>query len=452
MAQIRHSDALRERVHGLMGRAREDLAAMVAIPSVADPRQVPPERCVEMAEWVRAAFEEAGVPDCRLLETPDGATAVLGERPGPPGSPTVLLYGHHDVQPPLGEDQWRSPVWELSERDGRWFGRGAADSKGNLAMHLTALRALGDELPVGLKVISEGAEEQGTGGLEAFVAEHPEALRADAIVVGDTGNFAVGMPTLTTSLRGLVNVVVRVRTLASDVHSGMYGGPAPDALAAVIAMLATLRDEHGTTTIRGLDASGTWDGVAYEPERFRADATVLEGVDLIGAGTPADLLWARPAVTVLGIDAPPVVGSAAAVPAHAAARVSLRIPPEVAPADAERLLVEHLRAAAPWHVRLEVESEAAAGGFRASTGGPAFAAMSEALGEAYGRPATTMGQGAAIPLCAVLQEVYPEAEILLIGVEEPRCLIHAPNESVDPGEIEHLALAEALFLRRYRRV
>jgi cysteinylglycine-S-conjugate dipeptidase len=389
--------------------------------------------------------------DVRLEDTPVGHPAVFGERPAPDGAPTVLLYCHFDVQPPLDPDgkSWKSPPFALTESDGRWFGRGSADCKGNIVAHLTALRALGDDIPVGVKLIAEGSEEQGTGGLEAFVPQHADLLRADALIIADCGNAALGVPTLTTALRGVTNVVVTVDALDGAMHSGMFGGPAPDALLALIQMLSTLRDDHGNTTIRGLASDGTWEGVEYSPAQFRSDAHVLDGVDLLGNGRVQDMLWARPAVTVLGLDCPPVVGSSASIPAHARARVSLRVPPGTDAHGAQDKRIAHLKAVAPWHVRVQVDREVEGQAFQARTDGPAYAAMRDALERAYEGHTTTEGQGGSIPLCNVLQETYPEAEIILIGVEEPRCLIHAPNESVDPSEIEHMALAEATFLSSY---
>jgi acetylornithine deacetylase/succinyl-diaminopimelate desuccinylase-like protein len=243
--------------------------------------------------------------------------------------------------------------------------------------------------------------------------------------------------------------VVTVETLASEVHSGTYGGAAPDALAALIAMLATLRDAAGNTTVTGLDNTGRWTGVGYPEDAFRTDATALDGVSLLGDGSVADMLWARPAVTVLGIDCPPVVGSADAIQPRAAARLNLRVPPGTDPDTAQDALVAHLRAAAPWGARVTVESEGTGAPFLAEQGGAAYAAMSAALAEAYERPMTTLGEGGSIPLCTVFARTYPHAEILLMGVEEPQALIHAPNESVDPNEIATMALAEALFLQGY---
>lgn len=441
---------LRTRITSLMPRARDELAALVAIKSVADARQFPPEECDRAARWVLGKFAGEGFADARLEQTADGSKAVVGSRPCPdPRAPTVLLYAHYDVQPPLDDAAWRTPPFELTEVDGRWYGRGTADCKGNIAMHLTALRALGDQVPAHLKLVVEGSEEQGTGGLEAFVPAHAEALRADAILVCDTGNAAAGRPAATVTLRGMVNVVVTVEALASELHSGMFAGAAPDALAALISMLATLRDDRGNTTVTGLDNTQAWPGEPYPSGQFRDDAKVLEGVSLLGDGSIADMLWARPAVTVLGIDCPPVVGSASAIVPRAAARLNLRIPPGTEPGRAQAALASHLRAAAPWGVRVAIEPEAAGAPFRAALDGPAYGAISAAMLEAYGTPMTTLGQGGSIPLCNVFADTYPDAEVILMGVEEPQALIHAPNESVAPGEIANMALAEALFLQHY---
>jgi acetylornithine deacetylase/succinyl-diaminopimelate desuccinylase-like protein len=229
----------------------------------------------------------------------------------------------------------------------------------------------------------------------------------------------------------------------------MFGGPAPDGLAALIHMLATLRDANGNTTIDGLAADQRWDGLDYPAARFRTDAKVLDGVQLLGDGAVADMVWARPVVTVVGVDAPPVVGSAVAIQPSARARLNLRVPPGMDPARASDALIAHLEAAAPWGVKVQCEMEAIGAPFRALTTGPAYTALSEAMREAYGRSMMTEGQGGSIPLCNVLHDTYPDAEIILMGVEEPKALMHAPNESVDPSEIENMALAEALFLQRY---
>ena len=441
---------LRERVGSLMGQAQRELAELVAIRSVADSRQFPPEECVRAARWVRDAFAGAGFSDTRLAEMADGSHAVLGTRPcRDPNAATVLLYAHYDVQPPLNDAEWRTPPFEMTEIGGRWFGRGTADCKGNILMHLTALRALGDELPVNLKLVVEGSEET-TGALEGFVAGHADLFRADAILVCDAGNAAVGYPAVTVSLRGVANVVVQVEALASELHSGSFGGAAPDALAALVHMLATLRDSRGNTTVRGLDNTQVWPGAPYPPEVFRADAGVLDGVSLLGTGAVSDMVWSRPAVTILGIDCPPVLGSAAAITPRASARLNLRVPPGTQCNDAAEALLRHLHAVAPWGVHVTAGIEASGSPFQATTGGPAYRAIAAAMHEAYGRPMAMLGEGGSIPLCNVFADNYPDAELILLGVEEPLARIHAPNESVDPAEIAAMALTEALFLRRYQ--
>jgi acetylornithine deacetylase/succinyl-diaminopimelate desuccinylase-like protein len=447
------SSTLRAAVSDLMDQAKSDLAELLAFRSVADPALQPPEECHRAAEWVVAKFRELGFEDATTSETSDGSLAVHGSAPGPEGSPTVLLYSHYDVQPPLGEDEWNYPVWDLTEgENGRWYGRGTADCKGNVIMHLTALRALRETdgtYPVNLKIVVEGSEEQGTGGLDDFIPENPELLRSDAIVIADAGNAVIGLPTLTTTLRGLSAVDVTLSALESPVHSGVFGGPAPDPVAGLSKLLASLHDEAGNTTIDGLDNSGVWEGQEFPAEMFRQAATVLDGVDLIGDGNVSDMAWARYSATVIGIDLPSVADSANSVQASARARITLRIPPGGNHEESSRALVEHLRSRVPWNLRFEAEVVAAGNPFAGGGDGPAYRAVKAALEESYGQAPISIGQGGSIPICSVLQETYPQAEIILYGIAEPECLIHAPNESVAPSEIEHIAFAEALFLQRF---
>ncbi|MBB5935394.1 dipeptidase [Streptomyces zagrosensis] len=453
-ASVRQPDhtALAQTVATLQSRARVELAELVAFRSVADPAQFPKSECEAAANWVADALRGEGFQDVALLDTPDGTQSVYGYLPGPAGAPTVLLYAHYDVQPPLDEAAWISPPFELTERDGRWFGRGAADCKGGLIMHLTALRALREHggIPVNVKVICEGSEEQGTGGLERYAEAHPELLAADTIIIGDAGNFRLGLPTVTATLRGMTLVRVKVNTLAGNLHSGQFGGAAPDALAALIRGLDSLRAEDGSTTVQGLAADASWTGLQYAEEDFRKDAKVLDGVELVGSGTIADRLWARPAVTVLGIDCPPVVGATPSVQASASALVSLRVPPGADAAEATTLLAAHLKAAIPWGARIAVEQVGQGQPFRADTNSPAYASMADAMRIAYeGQDMQISGMGGSIPLCNTLAALYPAAEILLIGLSEPEAQIHAVNESVSPQELERLSLTEALFLLGY---
>lgn len=441
-----------ETIASLMPRAKAELTELVAFKSVADFEQYPRSESEAAANWVADALRTEGFQDVALLDTPDGTQSVYGFLPGPEGAPTVLLYAHYDVQPPLDEAGWATPPFELTERDGRWFGRGSADCKGGIIMHLLALRALkaNGGVPVHVKVIAEGSEEQGTGGLERYAEEHPELLRADTIVVGDAGNFRVGLPTVTATLRGMTLVRVQIDTLEGNLHSGQFGGAAPDALGALVRVLDSLRAEDGSTTVDGLDGGGVWEGLQYSEADFRRDAKVLDGVGLIGDGSVADRIWARPAVTVLGIDCPPVVGATPSVQASARALISLRVPPGVDAAEATKLLRAHLESRTPWGARVSTEQIGQGQAFRADTTSPAYEAMSGALSEAYdGEKMQAAGMGGSIPLCNTLAALYPEAEILLIGLNEPEAQIHAVNESVSPQELERMSVAEALFLQRY---
>jgi len=440
---------LRERIARLMPQAKDELAELVSYKSVADPRQFPPEECTKAAEWVMSKFSQVGFTSMRLVTTSDGSQAVYGERPGPTGARTVLLYAHYDIQPPLNDDLWQTPPFELTERNGRWYGRGAADCKGNIMMHIIALRALGQNVPLNLKLIIEGAEEQSSEGLEDFVRGAAGMLSADAILVCDTGGAAVGRPATTISLRGNADVIVTVKALKSELHSGNFGGAAPDALAGLIQMLATLRDGRGNTTIAGLDNTQTWCGEEYTAARFRSDAQMLEGTQLLGDGSVADMIWARPTATVIGVDCPPVDGAATAIQPRARARINLRVPPGMDPAKAQDALVAQLQDAAPWGVHVNIDRAVPCEPFLAETGGFAYQALSSAMRDAYGEAMVTLGVGGSIPLCNVFSEIFPQAEIILMGVEEPLAMIHAPNESVDPSEIANMALAEAIFLQRY---
>ncbi|MFF5364134.1 dipeptidase [Streptomyces scabiei] len=446
------SNQVAETVASLIPRAKEELAELVAFKSVADFDQYPRSESEGAANWVADALRAEGFQDVALLDTPDGTQSVYGFLPGPEGAKTVLLYAHYDVQPPLDEAAWGSPPFELTERDGRWYGRGSADCKGGVIMHLLALRALkaNGGVPVHVKVIAEGSEEMGTGGLQRYAEAHPELLAADTVVIGDAGNFRVGLPTVTTSLRGMIAMRVRIDALEGNLHSGQFGGAAPDALAALIRVLDSLRAEDGTTTVDGLTGEGTWDGLQYPEERFREDARVLDGVRLVGDGTVADRIWARPSATVLGIDVPPVVGATPSIQASARALIGLRVPPGVDVRQAVKLLEAHLVAHTPWGARVECEPIGQGEAFRADTASPAYEAMASAMAVAYpGQEMQYAGHGGSIPLCNTLAALYPEAEILLIGLSEPEARIHAVDESVSPQELERMAVTEALFLRNY---
>jgi acetylornithine deacetylase/succinyl-diaminopimelate desuccinylase-like protein len=436
---------LQSKVKALMPRLTDELKKLVRLPSVAFFPDYPAAPVEQTGAAVARLLTEAGLPGVRMMDVPGAPQAVFGERPARDGAPTVLLYAHYDVQPAGPKELWHTDAFEPTERDGRLYGRGAADDKSGVVMHAGALLALGDECPVGVKVLIEGQEEAGEGGIEQFVHANAELLKADVIVISDVGNYALGVPTLTTSLRGMAALDVEVETLAGAVHSGMFGGPAPDALIALCRMIATLHDAAGDPVVKGLTTM-EYDGAPYDEAAFRTDAGVLDGVDLIGSGTIADRLYGKPSINVIGIDAPKVDGAANALIPKARARVSVRLAPGQVPDEAMQAVKAHLEAAAPWNVRVKVTPGTTGDGFLAKTDGPAYAAAANAMAEAYGKDVVHYGEGGSIPLVAAFLEAIPGAEMILWGAEEPLCKIHAPNESVDLAELERCTLSEALFI------
>jgi cysteinylglycine-S-conjugate dipeptidase len=435
---------LPQTINDLMPRLRAELEKLVRLPSVAFP-DFPTAPVEQTGAVVAQLLTDAGLQNVRMVDVPRAPQAVFGERPAQPGAPTVLLYAHYDVQPAGPEDAWASKPFEPTERDGRLYGRGAADDKSGVVMHAGALIALGEDCPVGVKVLIEGQEECGDGGIEEFVKANAELLKADVIVISDVGNYAIGVPTLTTSLRGMAACDVQIETLEGAVHSGMFGGPAPDSLLALCRMIATLHDAAGNVAVAGLETM-EYDGAPYDEAAFRTDAGVLDGVGLVGSGTIADRLYGKPSINVIGIDAPAVEGAANALIPKARARISVRLAPGQEPAEALAAVKKHLEAAAPWHVRATVTPGTVGEGFLARTDGPAYAAAAKAMAAAYGKDVVHYGEGGSIPLVAAFLSAQPAAEMILWGAEEPQCKIHAPNESVDLGELERCVLAEALFI------
>jgi len=312
-------------------------------------------------------------------------------------------------------------------------------------MHAAAIRAFGGKLPVGIKIVIEG-EEEASSHLDDAVLENPKPFQADLIVVGDIGNWKVGEPTLTTTLRGLAVCTVEVKTLRNPVHSGMFGGPAPDALMVLIRLLAGLLDENGNTAVEGI-VSSPWEGLDYPEDIYRETAGLLPATPLIGDGTVSDRLWARPSVTVIGLDAPAVEGAANALIPAARAVVSMRVPPGQDSEQARALLAAHLRASAPWGIEVDVSEGQAGPGFSTHTDGPGYAAAKRAMRDVYGKESVLMGQGGSIPLISNLATIAPQAEIILWGAEDTAAAIHSPNESVDLAELERCILAEALLMQ-----
>jgi len=444
---------LREIVSALLPDLRRDLEDLVRIESVsADPARHDEVRrsAQAVADLLRAeAFDTVDV-----VAAEGGLPAVIGHKAGPAGSPTVLLYAHHDVQPENDHADWDSPPFEPTERDSasgrRLFARGAADDKAGIAAHLGALRAFaarGEDLPVGVTVFVEGEEEVGSETLGALLAEHTEALRSDVIVIADSGNWDIGVPALTTSLRGLVRVDVEVRTLTHAVHSGMWGGLVPDALIALSRLLASLHDDAGDVAVAGLHAGPAAD-VDYPEDRLRAESGATAGTHWIGTGSAVERLWTKPALSVTGLDAPKVDGASNTLVPAARARISLRIAPGDTTASALEALRRHLEQHVPWGAELTVTVVDTGEATQIEADGPAYDAARAAFAEAWdGTAPIDMGVGGSIPFIAEFLEAFPRASVLVTGVEDPDTRAHGANEGLHLAEFERVVLAEALLLR-----
>ena len=441
------SQQIADKAAAVMPAVIADLERLVAIPSVAFPGY-PSEPVEGMAAETLRLFRDVGFENVELMEVPTGYPPIYAEIKGPPGSPVVMLYAHYDVQPAPPEQGWTSDPWTATTRaDGRIYGRGAADDKGGLATHLGTMRIFNGHPPCTVKLILEGMEET-VSNLEAFVESHQDLFACDVFLVCDMGNLRVGEPVLTTTLRGHVAAVVTVRTLDHPLHSGVFGGAAPDAMMALARLLTTLHDDAGNVAIAGVTRLEPPEA-EFSEEEFLASADLLPGVRLIGSGTVGARLWTSPAVSAIGVDMTSIAGASNVVVPEVAARVSLRIVPGSDPERELDALVAHLETHAPWGAQVEVKRVKAAAPFECNTAGPAYVAAREALEGAFGAPAGEVGSGGSIPLLDTLRDAAPQAEFILWGPEDVAgSRIHASDESVDPSEIERMVVAQALFLQR----
>ncbi|MDQ3629396.1 MAG: dipeptidase [Actinomycetota bacterium] len=438
--------ATRSCIRALMPTVRRHLEDLIRIQSVWDD----PERRPEVhrsAEAVADLLRSAGFGEVDVVGE-GGAPAVIARHPAPEGAPTVLLYAHHDVQPEGDHEAWASAPFEPTERGDRLYGRGAADDKAGIAAHLAAFLAHDGNPPVGVTVFVEGEEESGSESLPAILAAHRERLAADVIVIADSANWDVGVPALTTSLRGLADCVVEVRTLHHAVHSGMWGGVVPDAITALVRLLATLHDDAGDVAVRGLGTS-TAAELAYPQDRLRAESGIVDGVELIGVGSAVERLWAKPAIAVLGIDAPGVDGASNTLVPVARAKVSLRVAPGASAVEARETLGNHLRTHAPWGARVTVTPGDVGEPFAVDAQGPAYDAARSSFRDAWeGSEPVDVGIGGSIPFIALFAQTFPDAAILVTGVEDPDSRAHGADEGLHLSEFERVCTAEALLLQR----
>lgn len=443
------TDQLAATVRSLMPQLTTDLHDLLRIPSVSAPGY--PESThsalTEAEQLVASLLRDAGCERVETIELPDTAPVVFAEIPAPEGAPTVLLYSHYDVVPAGDESQWATPPFTPTEKDGAIYGRGAADTKSNIVAIVGALRSWSGRPPVGVKVVIEGQEEVGGGAFTTYPQQDPERFLADVMLIADLGNVRPGAPTLTVALRGMANIVVEVRTLASAKHSGQYGGAAPDALLALMRALASLHDDNGDVAVAGLRRE-EWTGGGPDEAEFRDLAEVVETAPLMGTGTLGSRVWTGPAVTVIGVDVPSVDDALNAVSPYARAKLNVRVHPQQDPKEAQAAVVEHLRTAMPFGLALHVEALETGRGFAARTDSPAVAAASAAWSAAWGNETAMAGAGGSIPLVSSLAEAVPGAEILLGGTTDGYSNIHGPNERVLLDEFERTTVAVAdLFAR-----
>lgn len=449
------TDALRAAVGQSFPTTVENLKGLVAIPGIAWP-SFDPKELDRSAEAVAELVRNTGIDDVQILRcdkedgTP-GGPAVVARRVAKPGQPTILLYAHHDVQPPGDVSLWDSEPFVAQERSGRLYGRGAADDKAGIMAHLSAYAAtakvLGDDFGLGVTFFFEGEEEAGSPTFRPFLEAHRDLLQADVIVVADSSNWKVGVPALTTSLRGLVDGTIEVQVLDHAVHSGMFGGPVLDAPTLLSRLIATLHDENGSVAIKGL-LSRDEVAVDLSEAEYRADASVLDGVRLAGTGTIASRLWTKPALSIIGFDAPAVDVASNTLLPRAKAKFSLRLAPGQDPAEAMEAVRHHVEEHAPFGARVLFTPGESGEPFQTDTTSAAATAAMSALGEAWGVPAVEMGIGGSIPFIADLTQVYPDVQILVTGVEDPDSRAHSANESLHLADFQNAILAEALLLSK----
>lgn len=434
-----------QRVRDVLPDVRRDLEDLVRIASVwSDPNRR--DDVHRSAQKVADLLRAAGFAQIDIVSA-DGAPAVIAHHPAPPGAPTVLLYAHHDVQPEGDPAQWDSPPFEPTERDGRLYGRGTADDKAGIATHLAAFRAHDGKPPVGVTVFIEGEEECGSPSLSRLLAAHHHKLSADVIVIADSDNWTTDVPALTVSLRGLVDCTVEVATLDHGLHSGLWGGVVPDALTVLVRLLASLHDDDGNVAVAGLH-EGTAAPVDRGSHWVRAESGLLDGVAEIGTGTVAQRLWAKPAVTVIGIDTTPIDKASNTLIPRARAKVSLRVAPGGdAPAHLHALR-DHLEQHAPWGAHVTVTPGDVGQPYAIDATGEVYDAARAAFRQGWGAEPIDMGMGGSIPFIAEFAAAFPEATILVTGVEDPGTQAHSVNESLHLGVLERAAITEALLLEK----
>mgnify|MGYP000845704475 FL=1 len=457
MADTSHalsSSVLKERLEEVFPSLLEELTQLVAIPSVSsDPAHAADVE--RSAAHLRERLEALGMHARVLSETAadgtPGKPAVVARSPRIEGAPTVLLYAHHDVQP-VGElDRWTLDPYRAQVRGDRIYGRGSSDDGAGVVVHLGSLRILGEDLPVNVVVFIEGEEEIGSPSFTAFLDAHRDELAADVIVVTDSSNWKPGEPALTTTLRGNAIVTVDVTVADHAVHSGAFGGPLLDSVTISSMLISSLFDERGDVAVPGLGGSDHAD-VDWPEDELREAAGMVEGMELAGSGDIAARIWTKPAISVIGFDARPVANASNTIAPHTRFRLSMRTVPGMDPSQAQDRLVDYLLSHAPFGARVEVTREEAGAGYQADMDSPVTAALHEALTEAWGVPSVNIGVGGSIPFIADFQRIFPGAQVVVTGVEDPLTNAHSEDESQSIPDLKAAILAEALLLERVSRL
>lgn len=449
-----HLSAVRTAVSDSMPRVLDELATLVEIPSVSwdsfDPSHVE-DSAQAVAQLLRELdiFESVSISRSRRSDTgKPGNPAVLARREPKVGMPTVLLYAHHDVQPPGESSEWNTPAFNSVIKDGRMYGRGAADDKAGIMSHVASLRALKQlcqPIDIGLVVFIEGEEEAGSPSFTNFLSDHHESLESDVIIVADSNNYSESIPALTVSLRGNVTLNLTVSTLDHAVHSGMFGGLVPDAFMALNRLISSFYDEDGCVSISGVHASPD-EAPIYSEDLLRAESGVLPEVQLIGRGSLLGRIWNQASLTVTGIDFPSVSNASNTLVPSIGARVSLRVPPGQSASPASDALVSHINSQDIFGARVTITDINVGEGFMADEFGTASLSMRNAMKHGWGVDPVNIGVGGSIPFISAFTEAFPSAQVLVTGVEDPDSRAHSPNESLHLAAFEKAILSQTLFL------
>ena len=445
------ADEIRSRVETDWNRIVKVLAEKVALQSISA-KGITAEHMKRSAEFVADELRLVGV-DTKVVQASNadgtpGAWEVIGSHIVSPDAPTVLLYAHHDVQPVPDPAEWNTDPFVATEIDGRLYGRGSADDGGGIAIHSGALKALGDDLNVNIKVFIEGEEEMGSPSFIPFIEAHRDEFAADVIIVADSGNWSADIPSLTTSLRGNTCVDVTVQGLEHPVHSGQYGGPILDSNTLAAMLIASMYDEHGDLVVPGIASEEPIGGLQRDMDEatVRADAGIVDSYHLAGTGSLAARLWTKPSVTVIGFDAHPVEGSFNVISPETTFRLSLRTAPNQRPEEAQEALARFMVEHAPFGAEVWVDKLDNGMGWAMDPNAEATKDAMDAMEEAFGVAPVNKGEGGSIPFIPELQRIFPDAQVLVTGPEDPKANAHSPNESISLPSLKNNVITEALLL------